>query len=351
MVRSTLVAGTAFLRDGGRRLALGAILTLPLMPSTALAGRAPGPQAPQAAPAPAPPEPRTPAPAPTALTNALATVLNRAATTAPGTYTVIGTSLEPSKEPLPVLVQADALRGPEQTIRVVVSLGAQVTQPAVTRARIVAAGGTGPAILSDIEGSSPAGVIRTVNQTTLKPGAYELLAAVAQPGAGGSSLVALAKSRLVVPDLWRGTLAVSPVVLGDTVAAAPASAAGSPFAFGPTALRPSAGDRFPQGGDLHVAFRVFNWTAPPEQKPDLQVEYVFYERTPKRGVFFNKVKPQLLNAQTLGERFDAASGVVNGGMTIPLASFPFGEFQLAVRVTDKRTRQTASQETRFVVVP
>ena len=83
----------------------------------------------------------------------------------------------------------------------------------------------------------------------------------------------------------------------------------------------------------------------------VQVEYVFYERTPQRGQFFNKVKPQVLNAHTLGERFDAASGAVNGGMSIPLAAFPFGEFQLTVRVTDSRTKQTASQDARFIVVP
>lgn len=294
------------------------------------------------------PQAQAPAPGPA---RALATLLDRAALTAPGTYTVAGAVVEPSQDPLPLLVQADALRGPDQTIRVVVSLGAQVTQPAVTRARIVTAGGAAPAILSDIQGTSAAGAIRTVHQTTLKPGEYELQAAAAEPGPGGRALVALAKARLVVRDLWRDTLALSPVVLGDAVAAAPAATAGTPFAFGPTALRPSAGDRFPQRGDLHLAFRVFNWTAKPEEKPDLTVECVFYERTPRRGHFFNKVKPQVLNAQTLGERFDPASGVVNGGMSIPLAAFPLSEFQLTVRVTDNRSKQTASQEARFVVVP
>jgi hypothetical protein len=133
------------------------------------------------------------------------------------------------------------------------------------------------------------------------------------------------------------------------VAAAPASSAGSPFAFGPTALRPSAGDHFAQSGQLHLAFRVHNWTAPAQDKPDLQVEYLFYEQ--KAGRFFNKLKPQLLNAKTLGERFDSTSEVVSGGSSIPLASFPFGTFQVTVRVTDQRSKQMASQDARFVVVP
>ena len=58
-----------------------------------------------------------------------------------------------------------------------------------------------------------------------------------------------------------------------------------------------------------------------------------------------------MNAQTLGERFDPASGVVHGGMSVPLAPFPFSEFQLTVRVTDNRTKQTTSQDARFVVAP
>jgi hypothetical protein len=42
---------------------------------------------------------------------------------------------------------------------------------------------------------------------------------------------------------------------------------------------------------------------------------------------------------------------VHGGMSVPLAPFPFSEFQLTVRVTDNRTKQTVSQNVRFVVVP
>lgn len=344
MDRSALVTDGP-VRRLGFRLAGGMPLVAIVLSSASLGAQAPSRQAP------ARPAPAEPPPAASAAAQALSALLDRAASPEPGTYLVAGMALEPSKDPLPVIIQADARRGPENSVQVIVSLGAQVKQPAVTRARIVAAGGATPTVFSDISGSSPAGSMRAINKMALRPGEYEMQAAVAQRGSGGKVLASLVRSRLVIPDLWRGSLAVSPLVLGDAVAAAPVSTAGSPFVFGPTAVRPSAGGRFAQGGDLHVAFRVFNWTAPPQDKPDLQVEYVFYERTPQRGQFFNKVKPQALNAHTLGERFDAASGAVNGGMSIPLAAFPFGEFQLTVRVTDRRTKQTASQDARFFVVP
>jgi hypothetical protein len=335
MIRSTGDVH-AFVRSQGLSLASGAVAVAAVMLFAA----------PISAQAPAPPRSAASAEA-----KAIALLLEGSVPTAPGTYAVSGTALEPSKDLLPVIIQADALRGPEKTVQAVVALGARVTQAAVTRARIVARGGSKPAVVSDISGSSPAGEVRAVNRLTLWPGEYELQAAVAQPGPGGKVLATLVRARLVVPDLWGGGLAVSPLVLGDTAAAAPESAAGGPFTFGPTLLRPAAGDHFPQGGDLHVAFRVYNWTAPPKEKPDLQVEYVFYERTARRGHFFNKVKPQMLNAQTLGDGFDPASGVVNGGLSLPLLSFPFGEFQLTVRVKDNRTKLTTTQEARFVVVP
>jgi hypothetical protein len=283
---------------------------------------------------------------------AAALLLERAASSPPGTYTVSGTTLAPSRDVLPLVVQADALRGPDKTVQVTVALGSRVTRPAVTRARILSDGAVAaPRVLSEISGTSAAGFVRSVGTANLPPGRYQLHAVVAERTASGAVQATVARSPLVVPDLWQDRLALGPLVLADAAVAAPASASGGPFAFGPTLLRPATSDRFEQGRELYVGFRAFNWTAPPEQAPDLEAEYVFYERTARARHFFNKLKPQPLNARTLGQRFNPATGVVSGGMTIPLAPFPPGEFELTVRVTDKRSRQVAVQETRFTIVP
>jgi hypothetical protein len=102
---------------------------------------------------------------------------------------------------------------------------------------------------------------------------------------------------------------------------------------------------------MSVAFRVYNWTAPAGEKPDLTVEYVFYEQGRKGLHFFNKIKPQQLNAATLGAGFDPSAGVVAVGMMIPTDAFTFGDFQLLVKVTDNRSRQTAEQQLEFAVAP
>jgi hypothetical protein len=96
---------------------------------------------------------------------------------------------------------------------------------------------------------------------------------------------------------------------------------------------------------------VFDWTAKATEKPDLTVEYLFYEQGATRLTFFNKTKPQRLSEATLGPKFDPASGMVTAGTRVPLAAFTFGEFELNVKVTDNRSKQTAEQKVRFSVIP
>ncbi len=183
----------------------------------------------------------------------------------------------------------------------------------------------------------------------LLPGDYDLEAVVGHPGSGGDSVVAIAKSRLTVPDIRGGSLAVTPIVAGE--AETTAREANLPFIFGQTTLTPSVSPQFSQDGRISVAFRIYNWTAKAEEKPDLTVEYLFYEQGTKGLHFFNKVKPQQLNADTLGKAFDPAAGSVAAGMMIPLGAFTFGDFQLAVKVTDNRNKQTAEQKLAFAVAP
>ena len=284
----------------------------------------------------------------------LEAVLQRVPTTAAGTYDVNGPVLEPAPDTarIATLLQADVLRGREGTIRVVVVVGAAAPQNVDVRLRVVTAGtpAVAPRIVADAAGSGTPGPMRLVQEFSLAPGDYELEAVVGHPQSGGGLIVAIAKSRLNVPDVRSGSLAVTPIVLGDAVQAV-RRADNQPFTFGPTALTPAVSARFPQEGAINLAFRVFNWTREAGQKPDLTVEYLFYEQGTKGLHFFNKVKPQQLTADTLGASFDPDAGSVAAGMLIPLGSFTFGEFQLTVRVTDNRSKQTAERQFRFAVTP
>jgi hypothetical protein len=227
-------------------------------------------------------------------------------------------------------------------------VGSHVPQPASVRLRIVDAAANPSRVVAEANGSGEAGPIRFVREFPLAPGSYEVHAAVAYP-AGGAVTASLTRMPLTVPDPWRGSLAITPAVLGETVGLAPAGAGSRPFDFGPTALTPAIAPAFAQSAMLHVAYRVYNWRAEAGLAPDLTAEYVFHEDRTTRPAFFNKVKPQRLTAQTLGKAFDPASGAVAAGLSVSLAPFQAGDYRLTVRVRDNRARTSAEQRVRFSV--
>lgn len=280
-------------------------------------------------------------------------LLPAATAAAPGTYAVNGARLVPVPEGgprIPVLLQADVIRGAERAARVGVVVAAEVPRAALVRLVVATAakGAAAGAVVADAGGAGAAGPLRLVREISLEPGDYELRAIVGE-SRDGTGLVSVARSRLTVPDLRAGGLVATPVVLGEAASAGAAEL--KPFVFGKTTLTPSLASRVAQAGSVSVAFRVYNWSAEGGEKPDLSVEYLFYERGTRGLHFFNKVKPQQLNAETLGPSYDPSSGSVAAGMTIPLAAFTFGDFELLVRVTDNRAHQSVEQRAAFTVVP
>jgi hypothetical protein len=251
-----------------------------------------------------------------------------------------------------VLLQADVLRGPQRTIRVPIIVGAEASQTSEIRLRVMstAAPGQAPRVMGNAIGSGAVGRMRFVHEFVLAPGDYEIQAVVGQSTAGAGLAATLAKLGLTVPDVWAGPLAVTPIVLGDDTGAARRGDV-QPFNFGPTALTPAVKALFPQSGAIRAAFRVFNWSAKAGEKPDLTAEYLFYERAARGLHFFNKSRPQQLTAATLGDAFEPAAGAVTGGMLVPLGSFTFGDFQLRIKVTDNRNKQSDERLVEFTVSP
>ena len=281
-------------------------------------------------------------------------LMPRVGATAPGTYVVDKARFVPAPDAarIPVMLQADVLRGPERAARVGIVVGADATQAVDVRLRVstVATGGEAARVVADAGGSGTAGPMRLVREFSLPSGEYDLVALVGH-SKPGDQVVAVAKSRLTVPDIRGGSLTVTPIVAGEAATATAAPQANVPFIFGQTTLTPAVSPRVSQDGSISVAFRVYNWTAKAEEKPDLTVEYLFYEQGTKGLHFFNKVKPQQLTADTLGTAFDASAGSVAAGMMIPMGAFTFGDFQLVVKVTDNRNKQSAEQQVRFTVAP
>lgn len=194
------------------------------------------------------------------------------------------------------------------------------------------------------------GQSREVREATLPPGEYEMVAVMARRRGGSSWVATVDRRPLVVPHLTAAVLEASPVVLGEAAEAAPEPGVPRPFVFGRTNLKPAASARFNQGGQLHMALRVYGWKGDEDARPDLTVEYVFQQVFRGGSRFFNKTKPQALNAKTLGKAFDGRDAEVTAGISLSLAAFPPGEFQVTVRVRDSRTQATTVQRATFVVL-
>ena len=297
--------------------------------------------------------PPAPAPSATPAARPFDALMPRLAAAEPGTYLVgkAGLVAVPEDARIPVMLQTDVLKGPAREARVGIVVGADVPQTADVRLRVKTAGASKEAggVLADAGAIGTPGPLRLVREFSLPPGDYDVEAVVGHAKPGGDLIVAVGRSHLSVPELRGGPLAVTPVVAGE--AAMTARPARVPFVFGKTTLTPAVSPRFRRDRTISVAFRIYNWTAKAEEKPDLTVDYLFYEQGTKGLHFFNKVKPQQLTADTLGTAFDPAAGSVAAGMMIPLEAFTLGDFQLFVKVTDNRNKQTAERRVAFTVAP
>jgi hypothetical protein len=82
----------------------------------------------------------------------------------------------------------------------------------------------------------------------------------------------------------------------------------------------------------------------------VQVDFSFYQKEGAGEKYFNKTAPQVLNATTLPPEFSVAAGhQLPGSLVVPLASFPEGDYRLEVKVTDKPSGKTLTENINFTV--
>lgn len=208
------------------------------------------------------------------------------------------------------------------------------------------------------EGKDPYRILRALS---VLPGEYTVYLVVRErptaekkPGSGKTSLI---KQAITVPDFWQPGLTTSSIIVADKVDLLTAPTAENqliehPYDFGNTRLIPVPTDhKFSKKEDLSIIFLVYNEeTAKDTKKPDVAVEYTFNQKTESGEKYFNKTNPQNFNAETLPPTFDAAAGYqIPAGQSVPLASFPEGEYRLEIKVTDKIAGKSIVRNVDFVV--
>jgi hypothetical protein len=188
----------------------------------------------------------------------------------------------------------------------------------------------------------------------LPPGEYDVLVGMRErPGKGLPKTVVL-KQPITVPDLSKG-LALSSLVLADGVE--PATRATTrqqqmeqPYSMGGTKIIPSVGTRFKNTSDFTVVFYVYNPAPGPGSKPDVQVDYTFLQKSGDVERVFLSSPGQAFNAQTLPPEFSLAAGhQLMVGQSVPLGSFPPGQYRVQVTVTDNLAHTSVNGDVTFSV--
>jgi hypothetical protein len=195
------------------------------------------------------------------------------------------------------------------------------------------------------------------------PGDYDVYVALKEKSAapagaaaaGASPKIGVTKHELTVPALG-GDLTTSSVILAEKVDVLQQEIASdrqseNPYTFGAMKITPSMNGKFVKAQDLNVIFWIYGaGVDAATKKPNVEVEYNFHQKTADGEKFFNKTEPQVMNAETLPPQFDLAAGhQLPGSLSVPLASFPEGDYRLEVKLTDKASGKTVTRETLFSV--
>jgi hypothetical protein len=164
------------------------------------------------------------------------------------------------------------------------------------------------------------------------------------------------KQTLTVPDFWSSELTTSSVIVASRIEPlqaplSPNEQAERPYALGAMEVVPALDSKFTTKQELSIFMLIYNPKTDPMNKPDVTVEYNFYQKPAGAAEkFFNKTSPQELNAKTLPAAFDMSLGhQLQTGQAVPLASFPAGDYRLEIKVTDKLAMKTVTRDVNFTV--
>jgi hypothetical protein len=214
--------------------------------------------------------------------------------------------------------------------------------------------------LRTAQGQSP----RLSRAFSVPAGSYDVYLALRErPAQGGSTKdeapvkVYVLKQTLDVPNYWNGEFTTSSVILAEKVEPIPAPLSADaqrerPYVLGSTEIVPSTDAKFKKAQELGVIFQIYGAKVGTDKKPDVTIEYNFYTKSADGEKPFNKTPPQQMNGQTLPPNFDADAGYqLVGGQTIPLTSFPEGDYRLEIKVTDNKGTKSLTRDVLFSVTP
>jgi hypothetical protein len=209
--------------------------------------------------------------------------------------------------------------------------------------------------------ATPDGPTRVSRSFTVAGGSYDVYVVVKEPtsdkkGAPAPKMSVI-KQTVTVPDFWNADLSTSSIIVAQKIEPlnaplSPNEQAERPYALGMMEITPAFDMKFSKKSELSTFMLIYNPKTDAMNKPDVTVEYNFYQKPAGAAEkFFNKTNPQALNASTLPPQFDMAQGhQLQTGQAVPLASFPDGDYRLEIKVTDKLANKSLTRDINFTVI-
>ncbi|MSO45308.1 MAG: hypothetical protein EXQ59_00865 [Acidobacteria bacterium] len=202
---------------------------------------------------------------------------------------------------------------------------------------------------------------RTQRAMAVKPGNYEVLVFAKertpekeQKNAPPRKVGVLRRTVTVpdysTPDLQTSSLIIASSIEPVTTQLTPTQQQEQPYNFGALKIVPSLDMKVKKSGELQLIFWVYG-AGNTAGKPNIVIDYSFHQKTGDTEKYFNKTAPQELSAQTLPPEFDTNIGhQLTGSLVLPVSSFPEGDYRLEIKVTDKVSGKTLTQNANFAVV-
>ena len=217
----------------------------------------------------------------------------------------------------------------------------------------------------DVKPAGPGQPIRIFRGIGVPAGSYDLYvvlherAAAAAPAAGAAPAgkTAVLKQPLDVPNYTSGELAASSVILAERVDQLPAPISPDqqsehPYAFGQTEIVVVPDKKFKTSQELIVLLQIYNPMVTAEKKFNLEANYTFYRQDGATEKRFNSTDPQFFSAESMPPGFDpSGNNSLQAGQGVALTSFPEGTYRLEIKITDKLSAKTLTQNVNFTVTP
>jgi hypothetical protein len=201
---------------------------------------------------------------------------------------------------------------------------------------------------------------RLTRAFAVAPGTYDVYLALRERPAGGTAAdapvkVALLKQEVVVPNYHADELQTSSVLIADkieplTSPIAPEAMKERPYVLGDSEVTPAADLKFKTTEELQLVFQIYGAKVGADKKPDVSVDYVFFQKEGAGEKMFNRTPAQVLNGESLPKNFDAEMGhQLMTGQGVPLQTFPVGDYRLEIKVTDNKAQKSVTRDVLFTV--